>query len=230
MLHLINHQNEIEFSLLLQRKFFFQRMPNFSSISLFHGQNDEAMEVKLVISDVYHKYYKAEIMPDYPEFMAILDQHNQIICAVGFRSALNNDLFLEQYLDKPIEEYLSNIHQTTINRQEIVEIGSLASTQKDTAKFLFIALVAYLRKKNFKYPVLTGTKHLLRTFRYMGLSPIIIAEAKQEKLLDKTINWGSYYTCNPQIVTGDLGSSFEIIKTFLGTKISESNTKLYPYV
>ncbi len=161
--------------------------------------------------------------------MTILDKNNHILAAVGFRFADREELFLEQYLDDKVENILSSKYQKNISRDQIVEIGSLASGGEGMSKFLFIALAAYLRKMGCSYAVMTGTSKLRSSFKKLNLKPITLCEASKERLADRTEDWGSYYDVKPQVLAGNIDSGYNTLKTVLGARITSSFTKLYPY-
>ena len=120
MIPIINTKNSVEFELLLKRSFIYSPSSKISFISLYDNDLDDSLEVKLFIKDIYQKYYKAKININYPTLMAILDKNNNILSAVGFRSANNQKLFLEQYLEQNIEDVLSYNYQKKIPRSQII--------------------------------------------------------------------------------------------------------------
>lgn len=229
MIPIINSQNQVEFELLLRHKFIYSPSAKISLISLFDGDAEDSLEIKLFVKDIYFRHYKANIEVTYPRLMAILDKNNNILSAVGFRPASNQKLFLEQYLDGKIEDVVSQKYQKSVSRNQIVEVGSLASSGGGMSKFLFIALAAYLRNEGYLFTVMTGTCTLRKSFKKMGLKPIILGEATKARLINKEEDWGSYYDTNPQVLAGDIDSGYKILKTVLGASIISSITKLYPY-
>ncbi len=229
MIPIINKNNRTEFELSLKRSFIYSPSSRISLISLYDTNLDDSLEIKLFIKDIYHKYYQAKIGINYPTLMAILDKNNNILSAVGFRFADDQDLFLEQYLDRKIEDILSDKYQKNIPRNQIVEVGSLASTGSGMSKFLFIALAAYLRKMGYYYTAMTGTSKLRTSFKKLNLKPITLCDAKKNKLINKDDDWGSYYDSDPKVLAGNIDSGYKTLKAVLGASITSSNTKLYPY-
>lgn len=229
MIPIINSQNEIEFELSLRRKFIYSPSAKIALISLFDGSLEDSLEIKLFMQDVYFRHYGAKIEITYPRLLAVLDKNNNILSAVGFRPASNQKLFLEQYLDGKIEDVVSQKYQKSVSRNQIVEVGSLASIGGGMSKFLFIALAAYLRNEGYLFTVMTGTHNLRKSFRKMGLKPIVLGEATKDRLVNKAEDWGSYYKTNPQVLAGNIESGYKVLKAFLGASIISSITKLYPY-
>jgi hypothetical protein len=229
MIPIINTQNKTEFELSFKYKFIYSPSSKISFISVFDGELEDSLEIKLFIQDIYQKYYRAKINVNYPNLMAILDKNHNILAAVGFRLADQQDLFLEQYLDGKIEDILSLNYQKNILRNQIVEIGSLASNGKGMSKFLFIALATYLRKIGYSYAAMTGTAKLRDSLNKLNLKVINLCEADKNKLTHKNEDWGSYYNSKPQVLAGNIDSGYKTLKTVLGASIISSTTKLYPY-
>jgi hypothetical protein len=229
MIPIINTKNKTEFELSLKRSFIYSPSSKISQISLYNTNLEDSLEAKIFIQDIFQKYYKAKINITYPILIAILDRNNNILSAAGLRFADSRKLFLEQYLDQKIENILSNKYRKKISREQIVEVGSLASGGNGMSKFLFIALAAYLRKIGYLYTVMTGTAKLRNSFKRLNLKPITLSTASQDKLINKSENWGSYYNSKPQVLAGNIDTGYKTLKTILGASITLSTTKLYPY-
>lgn len=130
-----------------------------STVSIVPAFSKDRKIVENFITDIYMKAYGAHIHVHYPVLMSVRDEAGQILAATGFRSAVNEPLFLEQYLDAPVEEILQS------SRAQIVEIGNLASDGGGASLYLFAALAAYLNYKGFTQAVVTSTDFLERRFR-----------------------------------------------------------------
>jgi hypothetical protein len=161
------------------------------------------------ISDIYAKHYDAKIAVHYPMLFSIMNQQGEVLGAVGFRPAVDGDLFLEQYLDTPIE------HKIKVPRQNIVEVGSLASNNKGATMLLFTALSAYLDDQGFTHAVVTGTRMLEKRLKLMGLAPQRLASANPELLLHNDECWGSYYDTQPQVLLGSVTAGNYRLKQIL---------------
>jgi len=65
-------------------------------------------EVEQFIHDVFAQTYGANVQHFMPELVALRDETGELVAAFGLRKAANSPLFLEQYLDAPIETVMSN--------------------------------------------------------------------------------------------------------------------------
>jgi hypothetical protein len=229
MIPIIDSANKSDFALIARRKLFFAEK-KIASISFYDGGSGDSYEVKALIADVFHRSYKAKIKVTFPQLLAVIGSDRVIYAAVGLRDAGESELFAEQYLDDSVENVVSSIVGEKIERNQIVELGSLASAKMGMAKFLYIAVAAYLNSKKYRYAVVTGTQYLQKYFKKAGLRPVIIADAKRERLKDKNINWGSYYDTDPKLMLLNVKSGYRVLKLFLGIKVVPSFEKLYPHL
>jgi hypothetical protein len=88
-----------------------------------------------------------------------MGQDGKVLAALGLRSAKDETLFLESYLDKPIENILAEKASRPIDRNRIIEIGSLASSHGGGARALIITLTAYLSGASWAVFTAKLTRH-----------------------------------------------------------------------
>lgn len=182
----------------------------------------ERKRVEDFIKDVYARSYGAAISVDYPALMSIRNGQGDILAAVGFRYAKDEPLFLEHYTGHPIEKILDT------PREQIVEIGNLASGGGGASIFLFAALASYLNSKGVKYATVTGTDYLHRAFTKLGLNPQKICDASLEAVQNDGQAWGSYYETKPRVLAGSVGHSIARLKKALGAEYQDCRPRLFP--
>jgi len=158
--------------------------------------------VERFIDETYASAYGSIIKTHYPTIMSAQNRDEDILAAVGFRDAAAEGLFLENYLDCPVEQSLGEALGQPVARSSIAEIGNLASAGNGASALLFVALASHLRDLGYRYAVVTATSVLRRSFRMMGFLPVALAKADQTRLPDGGTQWGSYYDRDPQVVAG----------------------------
>jgi len=158
--------------------------------------------------------------------MSVHDEEGNILAALGFRYAGDERLFLETYLDAPIERVLEEVYKQPINRNVIAEIGNLASQGGRSSIFLFTALDAYLEKQGIKINTVTATDSLLRYFNHLGLKATELAKANQKCLGDSGVSWGSYYKENPRVVAGYVDQSLSRLREYLQIVLEANTTRM----
>ena len=164
------------------------------------------------IAQHFNKVYGAQICSFLPTLMTMRCKSG-FSAAVGMRSAAQGTLFLEQYLDAPIEKCITKHTDKTAHRNEVVEIGNLVSTQKGTSHLLFILIAAALIKTDNKWMVFTATGQVAKILHRLNFKTISLCEANQSRInqQDKQEQWGEYYSTRPQVLVGDLGQVFDLI-------------------
>jgi len=200
-------------------------------ISITHLYSEERLKVEKFIEDQFSKSYDANIKRHYPMLMSVQDGDGNILAALGFRPAQNEKLFLEQYLDSAIENTLSEHLGKPIPREEVVEIGSLASTTSGASVFLFIALNAWLEQQGYKMATFTATRRLKRFFSMLKLDFIHLKQADPDCLPDHGKDWGTYYETHPRILAGSTSQTqsrmSKILNFHLADDIQQMSAHLY---
>ncbi len=181
----------------------------------------DRVRVETFIKTVFRDAYQADIQIHYPYLISVSNEAGEILAAAGFRYAQYHALFLEQYTASPIEQELSALYGKAVQRQAIVEIGSLASHGTGAAVFLFAALASYLAFKQIQYTVITGTQDLQRHLQLLGLQPHKICDADPARLQYQRDNWGGYYATQPRVLAGSVQQGVESLQRTLGSVYEE---------
>lgn len=173
------------------------------SVSLIdRGHADEYSNVQAFISDRFYAAFGAKIHSFLPYFLAS-NTEGYVDSAIGFQPALGQQLFLEQYLQQPIEQSLQTI-TNGVRRSDIVEIGNLAASLQTGSPLLFILLTAILHQANYQWVVFTATRQVRHLLNKLQLTSYSLGDADPNFLHDKQQQWGSYYQHQPMVLTGHL--------------------------
>jgi hypothetical protein len=153
------------------------------------------------ISDIFQRHYDAELNSFAPNLM-LLEKNDRIAAVAGWRCAGTEQLFLENYLDVPIETAVSRLAGRPVDRQRIVEVGNLAAEVRGGGVEVILTLAAHLDRLGFEWVVFTATSELIGMLRRLGLPPLALAAADPERLGADAGAWGSYYATHPVVVAG----------------------------
>jgi len=138
----------------------------------------------------------------YPHFCAV-DSGGDIgpSAALGFRLAAAERLFLEDYLDAPIEVVVRTALGTPVARERIVEIGAHASNRSRATLALWARTARELNGlADVAVAVLTTP---LRTmFERLGVAIHDLGNADPARLPDQGKDWGRYYDLRPRVCAG----------------------------
>jgi hypothetical protein len=184
-------------------------------ISIISQDSPERRTVEHFLAQEFKKSYDADIRVHYPTLMSVQDETGAILGALGFRFAKSEKLFLEQYLDAPVESLISKSCDKKIQRQDIVEVGNLASYGNGASIFMFTALSAYMVYQGMQYITVTATDFLHRYFSLLGVDSVTLGYADQSRLLDAGESWGTYYDTNPRILAGSIVPAYERLQHHL---------------
>lgn len=125
----------------------------------------------------------------------------KISATLGYRRADREQLFLEAYLDKPVEFALTEVIGRRFDRHDIIEIGNLAADNAMAMIGLW-ADAANDLGNDAEIAVAVLTAPLRSMFRRLGLRLHVIGEARAERLGQAASQWGSYYQLEPVICAG----------------------------
>lgn len=139
--------------------------------------------------------------------MALLSPENRVSAAVGVRCAAEESLFLEDYLDEPIESAIPD----GSDRSSIIEVAHLAGVEPGVSRFLFPLLTIWLADRDVQWIAFTGTSHLRNSFDRMGIRTEIVGSADPARLPDKGRGWGRYYQHAPMVMVAHVPSGHDAL-------------------
>jgi hypothetical protein len=123
--------------------------------------------------------------------------------ALGYRRASEGRLFLETYLDEPIEKVLRQRIGLDVTRARVVEIGGLAANSSAALVGLWNSAVCELGDDT-DIGVAVLIRPLRAMFRRLGIAVHELAPAHAERLGEQGKQWGSYYESDPVVCAGSL--------------------------
>lgn len=190
----------------LQRRF--NRLSHGPSVSHVVAGHPRRHAAEAFIRATFRQAYAADVPAFAPNLM-LLDQDARPLAALGWRSAAEEGLFLERYLDAPIEREIGRLAGQAVPRNRIVEVGNLAAERPGSSVDLILLLAAHLDLLGFEWVAFTATSELIGIFRRLGLPPLALAQADPERLGDEALAWGRYYDTRPVVVAGRIRMALE---------------------
>jgi hypothetical protein len=143
--------------------------------------------------------------------LLLLEEQQRIVAATGWRAARSDVLFLEHYLDQPIEEAMAQLANQRVSRERIVEVGHLAAEKAGGTVQVVLALATHLDRLGYEWVVFTATRELIGIFTRLGLPLLALAPADPARLGDAAGAWGHYYDSQPIVVAGRIRMAIERI-------------------
>ncbi|NHA16004.1 thermostable hemolysin [Thioalkalivibrio sp. XN279] len=155
------------------------------------------------IAATFGARYGATICSFAPNLVA-LERHGEIYAAAGWRCAGDELLFLETYLDDPIEALLAHATGQAVARHGIAEVGHLSSARRGGTVDVIAGLSRNLARLGFEWVVFTATAELISIFNRLSLPLLALAPADPARLGDAACDWGTYYDTRPVVVAGPI--------------------------
>ncbi|WP_207063366.1 thermostable hemolysin [Motiliproteus sp. SC1-56] len=157
--------------------------------------------VRSFIQHCFAEEYAAAIDVYSRHLIALLDGQD-VQAAVGYQSAAEGPLFLEQYLEQPIEHYLARHAGGPVARERILEMGNLASHSSGWTRHLILHLAGFLHRQGFEWVVMTATPRVLNSFHKLGIGAALIplTPADPARLKEGAGRWGRYYEEHPLVL------------------------------
>lgn len=163
----------------------------------------ERTSLEAFIAYVFKQHYNADIAAYCRKLLGIRDGAGQWAAAAGINLADEGPLFLEHYLDSPVEDVISRMVGQPVSREEIAEVGNLAALQAGSTRKLIVKLTETLQANQRPWVCFTATRSLINSFNKLGLSPVIMVAADSSRVPNPAA-WGSYYDHQPQVAFGNV--------------------------
>jgi hypothetical protein len=168
-------------------------------------------EAESFIRGVFWQRHTAHIRAFAPNLM-LVQENARVIAAAGWRGAEQGALFLECYLDEPIDIVMEKIVGQPLARSCLAEVGHLASDKPGSSLQIFRALARHLHQFGYEWVVFTATQELIGIFTKLGLPLLALAKADPARLGENIKDWGHYYDTRPVVVAGRIRLALEKIR------------------
>lgn len=172
----------------------------------------EQLEIKDFIRRGFERAYRARIAHFMPALMR-LRRGSRLVAACGLRSAADEALFLEAYLDLPVEKALAAASRRPQLRDGITEVGNLVVAGAGDARRLIVHLTHYLRRGPTQWVVFTAVPTLRNNFRRLGIPLHNLGAADGVRLdAQARADWGTYYDQAPAVTAVEVAAAFEALR------------------
>lgn len=195
-------------------------------IAITNHDSGERRRVEAFIEHVFWQSYGARITRHYPMLLSVHDEQDNVLAALGFRYADKESLFLEHYLDNPIEHALGDFYGTQTLRSGVVEIGNLASNAQGASIFMFTAINVYLMQQGKHINVVTATESLRRYFKALGFDLRDLGNADPQRLQGGGASWGSYYDEDPRIIAAPVQQVISRLERHLHVALNDAESDM----
>ncbi|RLB64174.1 MAG: hypothetical protein DRH08_10030 [Deltaproteobacteria bacterium] len=181
------------------------------AFSLNSPYSPQRPALKTYIEQQFSNTYGATITEFLP-LLSSMECNGNISAVAGIRPAQKTELFVERYLDAPIEVILSQLNQTSIDRSSIVEIGNLSATHRGATLLFFVVQIAMLHEAGIKWDVFAATHQVGTIMSKLNFISLELGPADPARLGDDASNWGSYYDTQPTILATNIAATMENLR------------------
>jgi hypothetical protein len=182
----------------------------------YRDNGPEREKLEQYISGIFHTCYGAAIL-EYLPLLFALQRDGRFSAALGLRSAAQDSLFTEQYLEQRVETLVNDRFGIPADRSRIMELGNLAASTPGDSILLYLLITAIIHGAGISHLLFTANRAVRLSIRRCGFSPMLIGPANPLCLGKRAAAWGRYYDSAPMVMVGDLS---------LTMKQAESNPRL----
>lgn len=170
----------------------------------------ERAEHEAFVQAAYRRVHGARVQSFMPTLLGLRDVFGQLACVSGYRGGTGERLFLEQYLDRPVESMLAERLGQPVARSEIVEVGNLASSGCRAAISMVALLPRHLLSVGHHWIVFTATGTVHRLLDSLGVPMLELAAADATRVAAGADDWGSYYRNDPRVLAARLADGLNM--------------------
>jgi len=174
-------------------------------------------ELEAYVQARFASKHGAQVRTFMPTLVAFRNRRGELSGVTGIRGADESALYLEHYLDQPIEARLLAALRAqspdwsvdrggirTIRRDEIVEVGNLAGASCRAAVRMVAQLPLFLMQRRYAWIVFTATSAVRQILQGFGAPLIELGRADPASVAGANDAWGRYYETDPRVFAGYL--------------------------
>jgi len=158
----------------------------------------------------FARKHAADVQSFMPTLLGFRDASAVLCGVIGLRRAVDSPLYLERYLDTPVEAALCAVTGTAVRRDQVVEVGNLAGRNCRAAMRMVAQVPAYLLAADLRWIVFTATSTVRQILLALGAPLVELARADASRTVGGPDHWGSYYQGDPRVYAGYLPDSRHI--------------------
>jgi hypothetical protein len=167
----------------------------------------ERAELEAFVRAAFARKHDASVASFMPTLLSFRDASGELRGVIGLRSAEPKPLYLEQYLEQPIEAAIAAATGRLVQRHEVVEVGNLAGANCRAAMRMVAELPSYLLARDYRWIVFTATSAVRSILQGFGAPLVELARADGGRVAGGEDRWGRYYESDPRVLAGYLPAS-----------------------
>ncbi len=194
--------------------------PEFGFLGRYAPQRAAA---EAYVADCFANAYGARVSSFAPDLFA-MHCADTISAVAGIRLAQHENLFLEQYLDSPVEHIVGAAYNETVGREHVFELCNLAAGRPGVCYLLYVVLAHVMHRSGYRYAIFAGTRQVARIVSKLQFTVADLAPADPARLGEAAADWGNYYRTSPRVMAIDLDAS---LADFAGFSLQSAVANLF---
>ncbi|MFV8783993.1 thermostable hemolysin [Microbulbifer sp. SA54] len=179
-----------------------------AGFQLTNTADGERLALECYIAHCFADAYGANVKSFLPLLLAY-GEGGDFRSALGLRRADSGTLFLEQYLDEPVESRLSAAAGMPVARAQVVEIGNLVSSARGSSRMLFLMLAELMVAADLSWAIFTATPEVHRLLQKLTDNQLSLCRADGARLGTALADWGTYYDTRPVVTAINVAAERE---------------------
>ena len=172
------------------------------------GRDDaDRAALETYVRTAFNRSHDAEVNSFMPTLLAFRDGAGSLRGVLGLRSAADATLYLENYLDRPVEQAIVAAGYHPVDRREVVEVGNLAAGSCLAAVRMVAQMPVQLMNRGYSWIVFTATSTVHEILLGLGAPLVELGRADPRRVARQADRWGRYYDNDPRVYAGYLPDS-----------------------
>ena len=172
------------------------------------GRDDaDRTALETYVRTAFNRSHDADVSTFMPTLLAFRDGAGSLRGVLGIRSAADAPLYLENYLDRPVEQAIVAAGYHPVERDEVIEVGNLAAGSCLAAVRMVAQMPVQLMNRGYSWIVFTATSTVHEILLGLGAPLVELGRADPLRVARQGDRWGRYYDNDPRVYAGYLPDS-----------------------
>ncbi len=170
-------------------------------------QDADRAALEAYVRTAFNRSHDADVSTFMPTLLAFRDGAGSLRGVLGIRSAADAPLYLENYLDRPVEQAIVAAGYHPVERDEVIEVGNLAAGSCLAAVRMVAQMPVQLMNRGYSWIVFTATSTVHEILLGLGAPLVELGRADPLRVARQGDKWGRYYDNDPRVYAGYLPDS-----------------------
>jgi hypothetical protein len=172
--------------------------------------DDGRASLEAFIAGVFMQRHGAQVSHYAGSLLGLRGQDGRWCAGLGYTRATSGAMFVEHYLERPVEQVVAAALGERVERGAFAEVGNLAASADGLGRLLIALTTVHLFEQGVQHVVFTATRALSNAFARLGVPLVDLGPADPARVPGGEANWGDYYRHDPRILAGRVASGLPV--------------------